>query len=259
MTNLSSSSDAFTSDWQQSDPAIHVTTFDLEFGREENQSRSGISRSHPGSPAENPDLNRLTQEILQAHYLVNLYDINQKWLTGAFRLASSAAVIGDFVSTDIRRWIPNEPSTTLTESRYLVSWIDHFSLLGLENLDKGELGWEVFYTYRLRIEVLRSDAELDGVTVNNESLRDFWSFIESVPLAGKAELVLVDNGNLRAVWDGEDGSHLGFQFLGDHMLQYVIFRRREGSGHVSRVAGRDTLEGVKKQVRNFDLEALLKI
>ena len=43
------------------------------------------------------------------------------------------------------------------------------------------------------------------------------------------------------------------------MVQYVIFRRRHGSGHVLRVAGRDTLEGVKWQVRNFDLEALLKV
>jgi ribosomal protein L44E len=95
-------------------------------------------------------------------------------------------------------------------------------------------------SYESRIESLRIDAELDGFSVNAASENDFWSFIESVPCAPKAEVILVDNGNLRAVWDGDDGSHLGLQFLGSRSLQFVIFRKRKASSQVSRVAGNDT-------------------
>ena len=74
----------------------------------------------------------------------------------------------------------------------------------------------------------------------------------------RRSMILVDNGNLRAVWDGNDGEHFGLQFVGSHALQYVIFRRRTGSSHISRVAGNDTLDGVKRQIRAFELEALLE-
>ena len=117
--------------------------------------------------------------------------------------------------------------------------------------------WETHRAYRDRIDSLRKDAEIDGFNVNSESEWDFWSFLDSVPLARKANLVLLENGNLRAVWDGANNSHFALQFLGEHTVQYVIFRRRAGSRHVSRVAGRDTFVGVKKQVRTFNLEGFL--
>ena len=116
----------------------------------------------------------------------------------------------------------------------------------------------VFQAYHDRIEALRSDAVLDGFAVNETSERDFWSFVKSVPFGIKAQVVLVDNGNLRAIWDGADGSHIGLQFLGDRMVQYVIFRQRRGSRHISRVAGRDTFDGVRQQLRTFEIEPLLQ-
>ena len=114
-------------------------------------------------------------------------------------------------------------------------------------------------SYKLRIEDLRNDAELEGFTVNESSEMDFWSFIISVPCASEAEVVLLDNGNLRAIWDDENGNHFGLQFLGDCELQYVIFRHRKGHRKISRVAGRDTFDGVKRQVRTFELETLLQL
>jgi hypothetical protein len=107
--------------------------------------------------------------------------------------------------------------------------------------------------YSLRIEVLRSDAEDDGFVLNEASERDFWHYIRSVPFAQKAGLVLVDNGDLRAVWKGDDESHLGIQFLGNQWVEYVIFKRRPSTIDVARVASRDTLDGVKRQIDAFDL------
>ncbi len=125
------------------------------------------------------------------------------------------------------------------------------------DLHKAKKAQKKYDAYETRIKTLKSYAEHEGFAVKISSERDFWSFFKSVPFALKADLVLLGNGNLRAIWEEEDDSHLGIQFLGDRMLQYVIFRQREASSEVSRVAGRDTFEGVKEQVRIFGLEAFL--
>lgn len=124
---------------------------------------------------------------------------------------------------------------------------------------KREDSLRIGQAYELRIEELRSYAEFDGLSINEASENDFWSFIMSLPFAGEAELVLLDNGNLRAIWDDDNGNHFGLQFLGDRELQYVIFRHRNGRRKISRAAGRDSFDGVKLQIQTFDLETLLHI
>jgi len=116
---------------------------------------------------------------------------------------------------------------------------------------------EMYHAFMLRIEVLRSEASIDGFSVNAASEEDFWSFVKSISFAQKAGLVLLDNGNLRAVWKGENGSHLGLQFLGNRLVEYVIFQRRRATRNVSRGAGRDTIEGIKRQIQAFDLTELV--
>ena len=167
---------------------------------------------------------------------------------------SRTATYDDVAFGDYISGIPGESSSTRTREDYLVEPIDPQTRL-IDDREKQAL--EVYCAYAARIESLTDDAALDGFTVNPESEQDFWAFTWSVPFARRAELVLTDRGNLRAVWDREDGSHLGLQFLGGRMLQYVIFRRRKGNDQVSRVAGSDTFEGVKRQVRSFDLETFL--
>lgn len=112
--------------------------------------------------------------------------------------------------------------------------------------------------YTHRIEELREfAAEEDTCSdISESSKEDFWWFVESMPLARKAELVLMDNGNLRAVWKGDDKTHIGLQFLGNKLGEYVIFKRRPSAKQISRVAGIDTLEGLKKQIRAFDIPLL---
>ena len=111
--------------------------------------------------------------------------------------------------------------------------------------------------YRVRIEALRRDAEQDGYRLNAASERDFWQFIRAEPFIRKGNLVLMDNGNLRASWKGEHGAHIGLQFLGGRTVQYVIFKRRTAAGLISRVAGRDSFDGVKRQIQAFELRPLL--
>lgn len=123
--------------------------------------------------------------------------------------------------------------------------------------EKESVSRQVRQAYKARIDKLRSGAALDGFEVNGASEKDFWSFIRSSSFSRRAGLALMDNGNLRAVWKKEDSSHLGLHFLGERQVQYVIFKRRSGSRKISRTAGIDTFEGVKKQILAFDLMSLV--
>ena len=108
-----------------------------------------------------------------------------------------------------------------------------------------------------RIQELESEAELDGYSINSASLHSFWQFFHRNPLIRRDRLLLMENGNLRAVWKGEHSAHIGLQFLDQRSIQYVIFKNRHPSYPVSRVYGRDTMEGIMRQIHAFDLEHLL--
>ena len=111
--------------------------------------------------------------------------------------------------------------------------------------------------YRSRIAYLRDEATHDGYELNKGSEGDFRRFVLSRPSMRKGDLVLMDNGNLRAIWEDAKGGRLCLQFLGDNMVQYVIFRRRHTAQQISRVAGRDSLEGILRQINAFQLYSLL--
>jgi len=111
--------------------------------------------------------------------------------------------------------------------------------------------------YMSRLKILRDAAEHDGYTLNLPSEVDFKWFIQSYSDIRRGNLVLMDNGNLRAVWKDEQGAHLGLQFLGGGMVQYVIFKRRRQEQPVSRISGRDSLEGLERQIDAFELHSLL--
>jgi len=111
--------------------------------------------------------------------------------------------------------------------------------------------------YDDRIEVLREQAALEGYSLNHGSKAGFLEFFRRNPLINPGHLFLLENGNLRAVWKGEDGGHIGLQFLSEKTIQFVFFARRETALPVSRASGRDTAEGVRKQITAFDLDELI--
>ena len=111
--------------------------------------------------------------------------------------------------------------------------------------------------YKKRIRILKEQAELDGYSLNQPSKAALLEFLEKNPLIRRGRLVLMENGNLRAVWQGENGAHIGLQFLNSRSIQYVIFKQRETSSPVSRVYGRDTMKGISKQIDAFDLHGVL--
>ena len=117
----------------------------------------------------------------------------------------------------------------------------------------------VIARYRDRLADLREAAEEEGIEWSESSEHDFRAFVTGNPGWRKGSVALMDNGNLRAVWDddNDDARHVALQFLGGGHVQYVIFKRRPGAGKVSRVAGADTFDGIKRQVGAFDLNPLV--
>ena len=112
-------------------------------------------------------------------------------------------------------------------------------------------------SYEDRIKVLKEQAELEGYSLSETSRTAFWDFLEKHPFLRRGRLVLLENGNLRAVWRGENDTHIGLQFLNDRLIQYVIFARRGPDAPVSRVTGRDTIGGIMRQIDAFDLGGIL--
>ena len=101
-------------------------------------------------------------------------------------------------------------------------------------------------TYQRRIEYLCADGEIDGVEINPSSETDFWEFVEIVPDWRQASLILVDDGNLRAVWRGQEGDRINVEFLGDGVVELAIF---EG-GHVPDEYSRFTLVEAIKNIQH---------
>ena len=112
-------------------------------------------------------------------------------------------------------------------------------------------------SYESRLLSLQYDAAQDGYELSVESESDFKDFILSTAELQQGDLVLMENGNLRLVWEDDEDTQLGLQFLGSNRIQFVIFKRRSGEEHITQVAGRDSLTGLNKLIDAFDLQTLL--
>ena len=111
--------------------------------------------------------------------------------------------------------------------------------------------------YHERIEYLRQEARQDGYDLNPDSGEDFWRFVDSNPNFRKGDVILLDNGNLRAYWDDKHGDQIGLHFLGSGMVNYVIFSRSEPTREEIHGYGNGDFEVVKRQIEAFGLWKLV--
>lgn len=111
--------------------------------------------------------------------------------------------------------------------------------------------------YDDRISVLEEQACDEGYFLNSGSRETFQVFFRNNPLIRLGRLVLLENGNLRAVWKGGINSHIGLQFLDDGFIQYVLFKQRRADLPVSRAYGRDTPLGILQQISALRLDEIL--
>ena len=151
---------------------------------------------------------------------------------------------------------PSKPLSSWTED---AEWRPANTVEGYYQIHLQTLmdAWQRHGTYQKRIGALARFGVDEGISLNEDSESDFWTFERAAGFTRPAGFALMDSGNLRAVWKGDNEDHLGIHFLGDHTANYVIFKKRAGTRQTSRVAGNDTLEGVRKQIRAFDLASLV--
>ena len=111
--------------------------------------------------------------------------------------------------------------------------------------------------YDDRISTLEDQASVEGIFLSSRSRETLLEFFKKNPLIRRGRLYLLENGNFRAVWKGEAESHVALQFLENGFIQYVLFKRRDVRRPTSRVYGRDTPDGVLKQIAALQLNEVL--
>ena len=109
--------------------------------------------------------------------------------------------------------------------------------------------------YQRRIAQLRSFAEEDGIELSARSEGDFFDFACTEPQTRAASLVLLDNGNLRAVWRSGQ-REVGVQFYGGGAVQYLISREGD-DGKITHTARRGTFEEFSAAIEGAGLGGLL--
>ncbi len=112
-------------------------------------------------------------------------------------------------------------------------------------------------SYVKRIEKLKELASEDGYRLDESSYNNFQEFLERYPRLARADLVLLDNGNLRAIWKGNNSTEIGLQFLKDSRVQYVLFNNSGPNCEESRPYGRGGFEEIMKKINEFDLDSII--
>ena len=150
-------------------------------------------------------------------------------------------------SDDMRTEATETTSPLFTESLSQGEWLTSF-----ENYERNDM-----LHYESRLTYLRDEAEDEDYEINLASETDFRAFIESQPQIRRGDVVLMENGNLRAIWENDEGSQLGLQFLGDGSVQFVAFVQRRNGKEISRLSGRDSMSGLMRLIHALEVQRLL--
>lgn len=81
-------------------------------------------------------------------------------------------------------------------------------------------GWRS--TFLSRVEELRRLAAEEGIVINLKSLESADRLAARLRNALEPSIYLLDNGNFRFVWHDETDAQVGFQFLPNGRVQYVM-------------------------------------
>ena len=108
-----------------------------------------------------------------------------------------------------------------------------------------------FAAYSDRIKYLESVGHEDGIALNDQSLRDFTSFVTGAPSLPKASLVLTDSGNIRAIWKVEGKGQIGVQFQGAGKGSFAITKPDPSPPGDPKPYGERALDALKELVLDF--------
>jgi hypothetical protein len=105
-------------------------------------------------------------------------------------------------------------------------------------------------------ELKRCGAE-EGLPWSQESENDFWAFVSLRASLREPGVILVDNGNLRAVWRNEAGEQVALEFRGYRQVYFVFFARRPEGPAMARSVGEDSILRINEKIASDNLTGLL--
>lgn len=239
-------------------PALHlvgdsVSAFDPDRGavRQQSSTSNLFPESQPLAMKERPKTGE--QFFISFGQVHRIRPPSDPWETKFERDATIA--VSEFPESNV--YVPEVTSLGYSVAPPWGTKADPWSEYTAALEKKESSAQQVRQAYRARIDKLRTAATGEEIEINEASVSDFWTFIRTALFSRQAGLALMENGNIRAVWKGVEDSHIGLHFLGEQQVQYVIFRRRPGSRRISRTAGRDSFDGVRRQIGAFDLVSMV--
>ncbi|MYD80997.1 MAG: hypothetical protein F4X44_10345 [Gammaproteobacteria bacterium] len=109
--------------------------------------------------------------------------------------------------------------------------------------------------YKERIDELRIIGDEEGILIRPESVKDFWSFMDSSRNLKKCGLFLLDGGSLSALWTSKSEYRATIRFFGQGMVQFT-FIKYKGSVKVSLdsiESGKCSIGELRKEIEKFGL------
>ena len=131
------------------------------------------------------------------------------------------------VTATVPKRLPAELNATFVSAR---DTVEESSMLDRAGLQKSS---SYFHSgthrehYKQRITDLRQDGELDNISINSDSQSAFWQLLDKIPDSKRAEIVLLDNGNLRTYWRNEIREYVGLELINDQSLRCLIHQRMQ--------------------------------
>ena len=108
-----------------------------------------------------------------------------------------------------------------------------------------------------RIGEFKRLGDEEGLPWSSTSEIDFWAFISQWPTLSEPGLILMDNGNLRAMWRNTVGEQVALEFRGDSRVYFVFFAKRSEGQPMARSAGKDSLTQIGEKIAGDNLNGLL--
>jgi hypothetical protein len=159
-------------------------------------------------------------------------------------MATSGAFVTDTGERELPRWVEAARSPV---DQALV----HEALQKARRLElSGRL--------HLRIGELKRLGAEEGLPWSPASEEDFWAFVWLWPTFREPGLILMDNGNLRAVWRNAVGEQAALEFRGYRQVYFVFFARRPEGPPMARSAGEDSLARIGEKIVGDNLTGLVR-
>ena len=108
-----------------------------------------------------------------------------------------------------------------------------------------------------RIGELKKLGAEEGLAWSTASENDFWSFVRSQSTLKEPGLILMDNGNLRAVWRNAAGEQVALEFRGYSQVYFVFFAQRPEGPPMARSIGEDRVGRIAEKIVGDNLTGLV--